>query len=94
MGSPMPLPSSSGASSAALKTLGMPEPHLPPFDPASVAAVPYEADIRAFIDELKHEKGTDADPSIETADSLPQASSNGHAQRSEGRPWWQFWSQR
>jgi tetratricopeptide (TPR) repeat protein len=88
---------------AALKTLGMAEPHRPPFDPAKVAAVPYEVEIRAFIDELKHEKGTEeteeteATPSIETGktvDALTPVSQNGHAQPSEGRPWWQFWSQR
>jgi hypothetical protein len=79
---------------AALETLGMAEPHLPPFDPASVAAVPYEADIRAFIDELRHEKGTAIDPSIETVDAVAQVSQNGHSQRNKGRPWWQFWPQR
>jgi hypothetical protein len=38
---------------AALKTLGLPEPQLPRFDPAQVKPVPDEAQIRAFIEDLR-----------------------------------------
>jgi tetratricopeptide (TPR) repeat protein len=33
--------------------LGEPEPQLPPFDPAKVEPIPYEAEIRALIEKLK-----------------------------------------
>jgi tetratricopeptide (TPR) repeat protein len=36
-----------------LAALGEPEPRLPPFDPASVEPVPFEAEVRAAIDKLK-----------------------------------------
>ena len=32
------------------------EPELPPFDPAKVEPIPYEDEIRAFIEELKAEQ--------------------------------------
>jgi hypothetical protein len=40
----------------ALKTLGMPEPQLPRFDPSRVPPLPEEAEIRAFIAELNQGK--------------------------------------
>jgi hypothetical protein len=46
---------------AALKTLGMPEPQLPPFDPDRVLPLPDEAEIRAFIAELNKDQ-KDATP--------------------------------
>jgi hypothetical protein len=69
---------------AALQILGMPEPQLPPFDRAKVAPIPYEAEILAFIEELKRERG----------DSSPEVSQNGHSQQNGKPPWWQFWSRR
>lgn len=39
-----------------LDTLGEPYPDLPPFDPSKVEPIPYETEIRAFIEELKREK--------------------------------------
>ena len=41
---------------AILKELGELEPQLPPFDPAKVRPIPYEAEIRAAIAKLKAEK--------------------------------------
>lgn len=41
---------------ATLAALGEPEPPLPPFDPAKVKPIPYEDEIRAFIEELKAKK--------------------------------------
>ncbi|MBZ0283010.1 MAG: DUF4062 domain-containing protein [Anaerolineae bacterium] len=40
-----------------LDALGQPYPDLPPFDPSKVEPIPYEAEIRAFIEELKAKKG-------------------------------------
>ncbi|MBL8165663.1 MAG: DUF4062 domain-containing protein, partial [Anaerolineae bacterium] len=39
-----------------LARLGVPEPSLPPFDPASVEKIPYEDEIRALIAKLEAEK--------------------------------------
>lgn len=39
-----------------LDALGEPYPDLPPFDPSTVEPIPYEAEIRAFIEELKRGK--------------------------------------
>lgn len=39
-----------------LARLGVPEPQLPPFDPAKVEPLPFEAEIRAAMEELKAEK--------------------------------------
>ncbi len=76
---------------AALQTLDMPEPQLPPFDPKKVFPVPYEAEILAFIEELKRERG---DSSRELLTSAPKVSQNGHSQQNGKPPWWQFWSRR
>ena len=57
-GLPYAYATSSGASGQRSRRWGCRSHSLPPFDPASVAQLPYEADIRAFIDELKQEKGT------------------------------------
>jgi tetratricopeptide (TPR) repeat protein len=43
----------------ALKTLGLPEPELPPFDPACIPPLPHEAETRAFIAELQCEQDQD-----------------------------------
>jgi hypothetical protein len=40
---------------AALKTLGVPEPQLPSYDPARIPALPDKAEILAFIAELTHD---------------------------------------
>jgi hypothetical protein len=47
-------------SRAVLQALGEPEPRLPPFDPNKVTPLPFEADVRAFIEELKAKKKEDA----------------------------------
>ncbi|HEV7504512.1 MAG TPA: DUF4062 domain-containing protein [Thermoanaerobaculia bacterium] len=39
-----------------LLRLGVPEPQLPPFDPSKVEPIPFEAEIRAVIEELKAER--------------------------------------
>lgn len=39
-----------------LKTLGVPIPNLPPYDPAKDEPFPWEADVRAAIEKLKAEK--------------------------------------
>jgi tetratricopeptide (TPR) repeat protein len=39
-----------------LADLGEPEPQLPPFDPARVQPIPFEAEIRAVIDKLKAQR--------------------------------------
>jgi hypothetical protein len=36
--------------------LALPEPSLPPFDPAKVAPLPEEADIRAFLMDRKAQR--------------------------------------
>ncbi len=69
---------------AALQTLGMPEPQLPPFDPAKVPPMPYEAEIRAFIADLEREqvKGTpesDGDESPALIAERVDPVSNSHA---------------
>ena len=43
-----------------LRELGEPEPQLPPFDPSKVKPIPYEAEIRAAIANLKAEKAAKA----------------------------------
>jgi hypothetical protein len=80
----------------ALQTLGLPEPQLPPFDPARIPPVPDEAEIRAFIAELN--QGTtspppDGEPAVTVEPErdpelahAPPAAGNGK------RPWWKIWS--
>jgi hypothetical protein len=70
---------------AALKTLGLPEPQLPPFDPARVPPLPDEDEIRAFIEELKRKQNQGADEDEDNGVTPVQP--NGK------RPWWKFWSQ-
>jgi tetratricopeptide (TPR) repeat protein len=43
-----------------LAQLGVPEPELPPFDPAKVEPIPFEKEIRQVIEELKAEKAVKA----------------------------------
>jgi len=88
----------------ALETLGMPEPQLPPFDPARIPPLPDEAEIRAFIEELKREQDEDEEndedsarddlvalaPEIEPANPTETVTST---QSNGKRPWWKFWSQ-
>jgi tetratricopeptide (TPR) repeat protein len=69
---------------AALKTLSLPEPQPPPFDPSSVQPIPDEVEIRAFIEKLKREQNQDI--SEDEDDGTIPAHSNGK------RPWWKFWS--
>lgn len=45
---------------AVLTRLGEPEPQLPPVDPAAAEPLPYEAEIRRLIAELKQKKGVAA----------------------------------
>lgn len=70
----------------ALKSLGISEPHLPPFDPAKVAPVPYEAEIRAFIDELRKER---EQSEVEETQQSELVWLNG---RSAHRHWWAPWT--
>jgi hypothetical protein len=69
---------------SALQTLGLPEPQLPSYDPTHIPPLPDEAEIRAFIEELKREQHQDSDTEEEDKAAL---TSNGK------RPWWKFWSQ-
>jgi tetratricopeptide (TPR) repeat protein len=41
---------------AVLEALGEPEPQLPAFDPSQAMPLPFEAELRAFLEELKAEK--------------------------------------
>jgi tetratricopeptide (TPR) repeat protein len=41
---------------AVLHALGEPEPQLPPYDPSKATPLPFEAEVRAFIEELKAKK--------------------------------------
>jgi hypothetical protein len=78
----------------AIQALGVPEPHLPQFDPARVPPLSDEAEIRTFIAELNQEQSNTpadgsvavtAEPEREGADA-PPAAVNGK------RPWWKLWS--
>jgi hypothetical protein len=79
---------------AALQTLGLPEPQLPPFDPSRIPPLPDEAEIRAFIEELN--QGTTNTPAygaqVVTAEPepvmehVPPGTGNGK------RAWWKIWS--
>jgi hypothetical protein len=75
---------------AAIQALGIPEPQLPPFDPAKVPPVPYEAEIRAFIDELRQEQGGDSSATLVDADS--SASQALDSKPKAHRPWWRIWA--
>lgn len=44
-----------------LDALGVPYPDLPPYDPSKQEPIPYEAEIRAFIEELKSKRRTRGD---------------------------------
>lgn len=57
------------------QALGMPEPALPPFDPKKVAPVPYEVEIRAFIEELRKEHAQDEAEEDEDDDEQPDVTS-------------------
>jgi len=41
---------------AVFEAVGEPEPQLPPFDPSKATPLPFEAEVRAFIEELKTKK--------------------------------------
>jgi tetratricopeptide (TPR) repeat protein len=75
---------------AALQTLGLPEPQLPPFDPAQVKPVPDEAEIRAFIAELNKGKKSAAGGGVL---ALTSPDEQGRTPASGKHPWWKFWSQ-
>jgi hypothetical protein len=88
---------------AALKTLGTPEPQLPPFDLSRVQPLPDEAEIRAFIENLKRKQEEAAEEDEDAEDGLPDdplALPSGvdsgapvQQQRQGKHPWWKFWSQ-
>jgi len=42
-----------------LQVLGEPEPQLPPFDPSKAKPLPFEAELRKFIEELKAKKNAE-----------------------------------
>jgi hypothetical protein len=79
---------------AVLKTLGLPEPRLPPFDPNRIPPLPNEAAIRAYLAELNQgTTNTPADDALAvTAEPErvydPPAAGNGK------RPWWKLWSRK
>jgi hypothetical protein len=89
----------------ALQTLGLPEPQLPPFDPAQVKPIPDEAEIRAYLAEVQREpeKAEDDDQEDASADGLPavmavtaeaerEPAHSPAASRNGKRPWWKLWS--
>jgi tetratricopeptide (TPR) repeat protein len=51
--------------------LGEPEPVLPPFDPAKVEPIPFEAEIRSAIDQVKAERARDKDAATEEGSATP-----------------------
>lgn len=58
---------------AVFEALGEPEPQLPPFDPSKATPLPFEAELRAFIEKLKAKKKKEAPgPTEEAAPPLPQ----------------------
>ncbi len=65
---------------AALHTLNMPEPKLPPFDPLQVPPIPEEDNIQAFLMGLDHKR--------RAAIAIPPASLERDAGK---RQWWKFW---
>ena len=56
---------------AVLEALGEPGPQLPPFDPSKATPLPFEAEVRAFIAELKAKKKKEAPGPTEAAQPLP-----------------------
>lgn len=84
-GPPYALALELGRARAALKALGMPEPNLPPFDLAKVPPVPYEAEIRAFIEELRKEREQEEEEEQHVLSSMPTPA----ARR---RHWWAPWT--
>jgi tetratricopeptide (TPR) repeat protein len=82
---------------AALNTLGLPEPQLPPFDPADVSPLPDEAEIRAFIAELNQGKTIPSQDGLLalTPEWEPSSAAEAttRAEQQGKRPWWKFWSQ-
>jgi tetratricopeptide (TPR) repeat protein len=57
---------------AVCEALGEPEPQLPPFDPSKATPLPFEVEVRAFIEKLKAKKKKEApDPTEEAAPPLP-----------------------
>lgn len=71
---------------AALTSLRIPEPALPPFDLTKVAPVPYEAEIRAFIEELQKERAQE-EGDEQQADVMPLDAPVLHRRR-----WWAPWT--
>jgi hypothetical protein len=80
----------------ALKTLGIQEPQLPPFDPARVPPIPDETAIRTFISELNQGKTNTPTDSVSTVTAEPVMEPVMEPQRAAAgngkRPWWKIWS--
>jgi hypothetical protein len=87
---------------AALKTLGLPEPQLPSYDPARIPPLPDEAEIRAYLAELN--KGATnmpagdalvapAEPVMEPV-MEPEWADGSPAAGNGNRPWWKIWSRK
>jgi tetratricopeptide (TPR) repeat protein len=53
---------------AVFEVLGEPEPQLPPFDRSKATPLPFEAEVRAFIEELKAKKKQEAPSPTEAAE--------------------------
>jgi hypothetical protein len=53
---------------AVFEALGEPEPQLPPFDRSKATPLPFEAEVRAFIEELKAKKKQEPPRSTEAAE--------------------------
>jgi hypothetical protein len=53
---------------AVFEALGEPEPQLPPFDRSNAKPLPFEAEVRAFIEELKAKKKQEPPSPTEAAE--------------------------
>jgi hypothetical protein len=79
---------------AALQTLGLPEPQLPPFDPTHAQPLPDEAEIRAYLAELNQgTTNTSADAALAVTAEPEREPEYDPATADNGkRPWWRLWS--
>ncbi len=84
---------------AVLQALQIPEPHLPAFDPATVAPLPYETEIRTFIAELYAEKAKSEEPDPAMALSEIEVDADAEGSKLEpaaipsgSRHWWAPWT--
>jgi hypothetical protein len=76
----------------ALKTLDLPEPRLPPFDPAQVKPVPDEAEIHAFIEGLNQGKTNTPPDGVPAVTAEPEREHDPATAGNGKRPWWKVWS--